>query len=529
MNRAAGTPAITRVSHAHRELPWRATAWRAARWAIAGAVLLASACSEPDPEAEKLSEIARRSNVIVRAELAGQTLTELEQRVAIPIERALGNVPHVTAIDTTIRGSRVEIVLVVVEGNDARVIERDITHRLLTAVVPPATRTTTVLASTWSSVIRLTSSSDRPETVVDAPGVSRLRTCGPDMVHEVVLDPAKLAAYKLAIDDVFVALESSSAEAALLPGDVRIDAVATIGEVDRSPCRVSGGEHRHVGSIHHESVEFWKTLERLRAAGWSLLPMLGGHCELVFGFDGVEVSSADAIARVTDRLRGQPGIEIGFAMEELGPPHVGRIIFRPAYDAKPRDAAKAAVAGVRGVRLLEIIETGMVGTREATATLTGDDRDALMTQARAALPALEAIDPEGGTGCVGCDRRAVLELRAGEAMTANTARIVKLVGDGVDVTTKSGIVRVRIAMGAELAPEVLAGLLVRTNTGGTAPLSSVAEIRTVPRPSVLLRRDGKPAVRVWKHPITITIGEATMDLQQAFPAAVVAEGFPELW
>ncbi|MFN0250355.1 MAG: hypothetical protein ACKV2T_25980 [Kofleriaceae bacterium] len=489
---------------------------------------LASACKDPDPEVVKAGEIARRSNLIVRADLAARTLAELEQLVAIPLERALAGVPHVTAIDTTIRGAQVEILLVVAVGTDARVIERDVKLRLLTAVVPPATQTTTVLASTWSGAIRLTTSEERPDAF-DAPRLSRVRTCGPDIVREVAIDPVKLAAHGLAIDDVLAALASSSAEAALLPGEVRIDAVATIGDTDRSPCRVVGDRYRHVASIHAENADFSKTLGPIMSAGWSLLPMLGDQHELVIGFDGFEGAAHEAIARVVSTLQAQHGIEIGFAMEERGPPRVGRIVFRPNWDAKVRDAANAAVAAVPGVRLLELVETGLGSSEQAVAIFTGEDRDELIARARAALPVLAEIDPQGGMGCTGCDQRVVLELRAGEATSDNTARIARLVGDGLDIASSAGPVRVRIAAGAELAPEAIAGLLVRTSSGATAPLSTVAEIATVERPSVLLRRDGTPAVRLWKRPRNSTGAGLRIDIAKMFPGVTVILEYPELW
>lgn len=487
-----------------------------------------AACKQPpDPEQQLVEAHAVSSDVLVRVDAPGLALSEIEQRVAVPLEQMLVGLAKVEGIDTRIHSGHLELVLRVAAGEDARPIALEVAMRSSAAaklLASSASRPVVALEPRSGGVMRFESMSERPQPI-DMPGVQRMPICGPERGREVVIDPAKLVQANVAIDDVLAAVDGRPVQLAdaLLPGGHRLGDVASIGEADRSDCHVVSGA-THLASLHHTSwsVEMYEALSR---AGWRPTKLLGGQVEVLIGFDG---AGTELVARVARNLQGQPGIDGAIAMEERGPPHVGRIIFHPSWDAKVREAVRASVAAVPGVHVIELIEAS--GQR-AEAVVTGPDRRALIERTRTALLELGKVDPEGGAGCLGCDLVAQLELQLAESASPLAPRLPGLLRrEGIEVSSSGGSpLRVRIDQGIELSPQVVAEVPVRTSAGTPAPLSSVAALAITERPAMLLRHDGQAAVIVWKRPWKATIYGAKETLQKAFPGAPVREAYSALW
>jgi hypothetical protein len=479
---------------------------------IALALLASAACKKArDPEQTRIDDNATSSNVVVRVEVRGRSLSELEQQVAIPLEKAVTGITNVTAIDATISGHTVELVLTVAPREDARVISQEVARRVASTTPTP----NVILEPTSDRVSRFVATKEQP-TAIAAPGVHRVHTCGPERVREIVVDGAQLAASKLTLDDVFEAIEKT--------GGRSLDDVSYKHDVDASPCRVVLGG-THLASVHYDgNSEMYATVMRL---GWTVPSMLGNQVEIIIA---VSEPEPGIVERFATAVRDHPKVSGVIAMEEPGPPNTARIIFHGKYDADAREIANSAVAAVPGTHLLEV-RGGEYSGQQAEAIVTGTDRRDVLVRARTALAAVAPIDPEGGAGCIGCEVQSQLVLELVESSAAIAPRIGDLLHrNGIEVAAADGVpTRLRIVSGAELSPETIGRLPVRDGRGGVVPLSSLGTLTLADRPSVLLRHDGKPAVIVWKRSWKSTVGDSQETLAKALPDAVLRVVYTPLW
>jgi hypothetical protein len=489
-----------------------------AAWVVFAVLAASPACRKPTVDGAFSDE---HHDVVIFASWPSASAAELESAVASPIERAVVAIGQVDAIDTLIDAHGIEIKLSVHPGQKAGGIAAEVIAALqrIANQLPPGATSRVVQYPSSSSVMRFENHPGETPRTFEHSRVQRLRTCGPRAGTDVFLDPARLAAVALTVDDVVNVLAAQpDPRTARFPHNLRIDDIAQLREADLSTCQVIGAG-THFASMHST----WEggLLRILLDAGWTPGKMLGGQLEVLVDVDGT-ADRAESLAAVARAIGSEPYINFALAIDDRGPPRRARIIFRPAWGADVRAAIRTAIASVKGTRVVELLEGERI-----EAILFGPDRTELIANARAALVSLASTDPNEYIGCDGCDQVSQVELASAETRSA----LPGMIGRGL-LIDREGAAPLRIRLGqddAEVSLDAIGALLVRTPTGEAVPLSRTSAVRLTSSPAVRLRYNGMPAVVIWRRPWHETSAETMSKLAAALPGAVIRTRTPELW
>lgn len=500
-----------------------------------GGVLLAlvslAACrrraSSDDPAP---APAATDDDVVIVVPATGGSLGELERTLAIPLEAAVAGLRPADTIDTVITRQGLELRLTVAPGEDARGLVADVRARL--SQLPAgalAGATPRVYREPKSALDVLLEGGEEPARPFEHPSAHLLHTCDRIAVRDVTIDPARLTATGVTLDEVLRAITAQRTSLATLTvtPEITLAQVAELEEGDLSTCRVVSGESR-LARLQVARADVAPAIRAALTAGWKLA-VLRHEAQAI-----IELPDRDpeeALRTAARKLGSQPGIDRVIALLEREPHLRGRLLFGTSYDAKVREV----LAALPEVRLGEAI-AGDFRSARVEAILVGDDRAAMIARARAALA--EATPLPAGTfvGCEGCDEETSVELALAEdpdAPGAQRAEGALGVSAGMlsDALGSRGLVlpareatpiRIRIASpGPEANLAALGALPLRSSNRKIIPLSTIATARAVPRPTMLLRHAGKPAVIVWRQPWSETGGDAEHALTAALPGATV--------
>ena len=156
----------------------------------------------------------------------GRPVTEVEREIAIPLERALGDLPQLMRMHSRSAADRATIVLTLEASADAErsrvlVMERlraanrslpdDVIPEIGADLAPPASARVFALSSTIHNSMQLHEVGSRlREALETVPGVAQVELCGGHEARLVVtLDAARLAAHHLALGAMITALRSN--------------------------------------------------------------------------------------------------------------------------------------------------------------------------------------------------------------------------------------------------------------------------------------------------------------------------------
>ena len=484
----------------------------------------------------------------------------VERELVIPLERALTTVPRVVGLRASARADGA-----IIEVRFARGVERDAARLAVSealqaarATLPPGADVPMLTAgrpASWvyATVAAADAERARHETRTVA-GVLLAETCGePRLTAAIELDPDQLAARGVTAAEV---LDALSHENLALPGGsidtygstltvgvrgssstleelvatvvggrevpVRLEDVGRVSLVDRPACRVGGTRGAallRVGlrGTGDDLIRARREVERrLRDLGATLVarPMTVGTIDdigALFELDMLAASFEGAHVIVPVGSRGV-------------------IVLWPGRDPDTARTAREVVADTPDVALL-----GRWALRDRPlleGTLRGDDADALLGQAQAAVGALmggSSTNTAGGAPCgvdsvprIELDRARMAALGVSAADVAEALRWGQPRPVGT-LRTGSQMIDITLALAHDLGWAGWEQLPVASRDGAVVRLADIASVSTDARPGELLRIDGRRAITVWAQGAPGSSTRAVRAaLARALPGATIA-------
>ena len=427
----------------------------------------------------------------------GTSAAEIARRVTTPIERVLGEMPHIVGVTSVSRAGR-SVVRVEIEGErdgalgEVRsALERSM--RLLPAELPlPPT-----VAEAGPVVGRYPVARDRAREVKRLlerlPGVVLVETCGVAARQlEVVVDARRLADRGLAISDVAAALRTTDVASAgrLVAGDHDVR-LSVNGARDEDLPQIAIAQRDGV-VVHLSDVALVR--ESIATPECALVPRdeveLEVHALRRSAVDGVPLTAAPAGPELVGQL--DPGLT-----PDIASLRVAEAIGSTAALAEIRGSDLVVRGATPGVvqRLRKTVGVASLGERTATVHVSGADPHQVADAARAIAQRLRAGDQlvvthglattTTQTFDVDRDRAAALGVTSAAISETLAAR------DGFIVSTLSTPTEsLPIVLRADTAQD----LLVHAGGGAVVPLSSVVRVTEAAAPLEVLHRAQLPDV-----------------------------------
>ncbi|NEQ52820.1 MAG: efflux RND transporter permease subunit [Leptolyngbya sp. SIO3F4] len=205
------------------------------RWLIVGAAMLLilwGSLTVPQMPLDVFPEFAP-PQVDIQIEAMGLTPEDVESQVTVPVENVVNGLPHVTVVRSSSRTGLSVVQIVFDQGADITQARQAVSERLQTVQLPEKISSPTIspLVSPLGTVLQYaftvqeageTSLSELRQFVqqtlgtriLAVPGVTQVTVYGGDEQQEQVLvDPAKLKALNISLNQVTTAAESANANA----------------------------------------------------------------------------------------------------------------------------------------------------------------------------------------------------------------------------------------------------------------------------------------------------------------------------